>query len=97
MTGKALSMDNVDLTQLAGHGLSTAAIIGTWFGWLPHAAAAAALIWYIIQIYSSVPVQNWMHTRRMRRLASIKREMARIEAAELLHGDHERRHAKHRD
>lgn len=93
MTGKAVSMENVDLTQLAGHGLSTAAIIGTFAGLLPAAAAGAAFIWYCIQIYSSRPVQEWLHARRVRRLAAIKREMVKLEAAEERH----KVPSKHRD
>lgn len=78
-------MDNIDLGALTGHSLSVAAIVGSFFGWFTPLAALAAFIWYCIQIYSSKPVQEWLHSRRLRRLARIKKEMARLEAAEMLH------------
>jgi hypothetical protein len=36
---------------LAGETISIVAVIGTLAGWLPDAAAGAALIWYLIHIY----------------------------------------------
>lgn len=82
---------NFDLGALTGHGLSTFAIIGAAFGWFTPLAAFAAFIWYCIQIYTSKPVQDFLHNRRIRRLASLKKEMARLEASELVRDS---RHAR---
>ena len=76
-------MENeLDLSHLLGHIFSAGAIIGTFIGWLPGVAAVVALIWYMIQIYESKSVQNWLRTRRMRRLAAYKIAIAQLEAEE---------------
>lgn len=75
---------NIDLSQLTGHGLSIGAIIGSLFGWAPPVAAFAALVWYSIQIFDSDRVQNFLHQRRIRKLAALRKQIAAIEAVELI-------------
>jgi hypothetical protein len=47
----------------AAHTASIGVLVGTFTGLLPPLAALFAIIWYIIEIYQSVPVQkaiaNW--------------------------------------
>lgn len=87
-----------DLTQITGHGLSVGAIIGSLFGWAPPVAAIAAFVWYLIQIYESKYVQRFLHNRRIRKLAKLRKEIAYIEAAELIrnqpHPDHHKKHER---
>ena len=75
-------MNEMNFTSWLGHGFSGAAILGTLLGWFPHVAALVAIIWYAIQIYESATVQTWFHTRRLRRIAKLKKAMARLEAQE---------------
>jgi hypothetical protein len=67
------------ITQLTGHSISLAAIFGTLFGWFPPVAAAAAFIWYSIQIYESKTFQHWHRNRMMMRRA---RKLAKLRARE---------------
>lgn len=57
-------------------GISAAAIVGAFMGYLPALAGLAGLIWYGIQIYESKTVQK--HIRRLRIKARAKR---RVKAA----------------
>ena|ERR1035437_8677428 len=57
--------DNFNLTAWVGGLTSIGAIFSTLFGWVPPIAAVFALIWYMIQIYDSEPVQKY-RTRRLR-------------------------------
>jgi hypothetical protein len=47
-----------DYSHVWGHFVATVAIIGTFAGYLPYAAATAAFIWYILQIWESPVVQK---------------------------------------
>lgn len=67
-----------------GHTLSGAAIIGTLLGYFPAVAAAVAMLWYVVQLYESRTVQRWLQSRRLRKIAKLKIEMARLEALELV-------------
>jgi len=77
-------MQNLDLSNLAAQGLSLAAIVGAFMRLVPEVAAFAALVWYIILIYQSATVQHWLHARRVRKIAKLKREMAKLEATEMI-------------
>jgi hypothetical protein len=59
--------------------LSAGAIIGTFVGWLPAAAALAGFVWYLIQIWESKTVQDWLNKRLMLRKA---RRIAKLRAKE---------------
>ncbi len=50
--------------SLAGDVLGAGAIVGTFLGYLPLAAAFLALIWYVIQIWESRTVQHWWRNRQ---------------------------------
>ncbi len=75
-------MENFDPLAWTGHSLSTAAILGSLFGFLPGVAAGAAFIWYCICIYQSQTVQLYLHTRRLRKMAALKSKLARLAARE---------------
>lgn len=62
---------------------SAAAIVGTVAGWFPYFAAFVGLCYYLLQIYESATLQTWFHTRRLRKLASLKKLVASLEAQEL--------------
>ncbi len=47
-------------------GISAAAIVATFMGYLPAFAALAAIIWYAVQIYESKTIQRWVRLRRLR-------------------------------
>ena len=68
-----------------GHALSPIAVIGTVVGWFPAIASAVALIFYLLQMYESKTCQRWLTSRRLRKIAKLKIEMARLEALELVH------------
>jgi hypothetical protein len=67
-----------------GHTLSGAALVGSIIGWFPGVAAVVALLWYGIQIYESKTYQAWKRGRRLRQMATLRIEMARLEALELV-------------
>lgn len=81
-------MDNFDFPNLTGHGISIMAILIAWTGVLSPImaglATTAAFIYYLVSIYSSKAVQQYIHSRRLRKLARLKKEQARIEAALLV-------------
>ena len=77
-------MGDFNLVSWVGHSLSVSAIFGAMVGFFPSVAALVALIWYIIQIYQSDPVQRYLRSRRLRKIAKLKLEMARLEALELV-------------
>lgn len=77
---------NLQLDNATGQGISLVAIVGSILGWFPALAAAAAFLWYLILIYQSKTVQRWLHARRVRRVKTLKRELARLEAAEQIMG-----------
>ena len=62
------------------NGASGVAIITTIVGWLPPMAAVVALIWYIIQIYESDTIQNWIRGKRVRKIARMKARVLMMEA-----------------
>ena len=69
------------LAKWTGNGVSTVAILGTFFGWFPYIAAFAAFVWYVIQIWESKTTQEWW----VRRAATIKaRQIAKLQAKEKL-------------
>ena len=69
------------LIKWVGNGVSTVAIIGTFFGWFPYVAAFAAFTWYVIQIWESRTTQEWW----TRRNANIRaRRISRLQAKEKL-------------
>jgi len=73
---------NFDPLAWTGHSLSTLAILGSLAGIFPGVAALAAFVWYCICIYQSATVQLWLKTRRLRKIASLKKKLATIEARE---------------
>jgi len=50
----------------AANFLSLGAILGSLYGIITPLAAVAALIWYLLQIYESKLVQDWLKHRRAR-------------------------------
>jgi hypothetical protein len=76
--------DGQGIISWIGHSLSGAALVGSIVGWFPGVAAVVALLWYGIQIYESKTYQNWKQGRRLRKLAVLRIEMARLEALELV-------------
>lgn len=58
-------------------GLSAAAIVGAFMGYLPALAGLAGLIWYAIQIWESKTVQKWVRVRRSKARRK-RREQASI-------------------
>jgi uncharacterized membrane-anchored protein len=73
-------MDSQHINQWLGNGASVAAIVGTIAGILPSFAALVALIWYAIQIYESPTIQRWVASRRHRKIARLKVQLAELEA-----------------
>jgi hypothetical protein len=69
MSVREMGMDNFNPLAWAGNIVSLGAIVGTFMGWLPAVAAVVAFTWYSIQIWESHTVQNWLHTRRERKIA----------------------------
>jgi hypothetical protein len=67
-----------------GHMFSGITLAGAIVGWFPGVAALVALAWYTIQIYESKTFQRWKTSRRLRQIAKLKVEMARLEALELV-------------
>lgn len=78
------------LTAWVGHSLSGTAILGSLVGLFPPIAAAAAFIWYLIQVYESRTFQHWFRNRQMKyrakKLAKLRAQekivLAKIEAIE---------------
>mgnify|MGYP001603714389 CR=1 FL=1 len=66
-----------------GLAICPVAIFGSLLGWFPGVASLVALIFYLLQIYESASVQTWLHTRRLRQIAILKKKMAILEAREL--------------
>lgn len=56
-----------DNQVILAHAISTSTIIMTVLGWLPAMAAAAAFLWYVISIYETKTVQDWLTARRRRK------------------------------
>jgi hypothetical protein len=77
-------MQDFDLLSWAGHSLSWISILGVVIGWLPSVAVLLAILWYVLQIWDSRHVQTWISNRRVRKLAKLKIEMARLTALELI-------------
>jgi hypothetical protein len=83
-------MEDVSVIGWIGHSLSSAAILGTIFGFFPYFAALLAAVWYLIQIYESRTFQHWFRNRlmkhRAKRLAQLRAKekivVARIVALE---------------
>lgn len=67
-------MNHQRVLNYSADGISAAAILATFAGWLPPLAGLAGLIWYGIQIYESKTVQK--HVRRLRLKAIRKRREA---------------------
>ena len=81
---RMLHMEDFNLPSVAGHSFSGLAILGSLVGWFPPIAVLLAIVWYVIQIYESNTVQKWRQARRVKKIATLKIEMARLEALELL-------------
>lgn len=63
-----------------GNGISLGAIITTFAGLTPAIAAFVAAVWYLVKIYESKTVQEWLAKKRHRRLARLRAEIASLEA-----------------
>lgn len=57
-------MNQLDADHIVGHVASLIAIMGAIAGYLPEAAAGAALIWYLLQVWESKTVTRWRARRR---------------------------------
>lgn len=77
-------MEELSFGAWLGHMFSTGAILGTLWGVFPPIAVMLAIIWYLLQIYESKRVQMWLSSRRLRKIARLKLEQARLEAIELV-------------
>lgn len=85
-------MMDTPVTQWIGHSLSLGVIVATLAQFLPAFAAAAAAIWYAVQIYESDTCQHWLEKRRMkhkaRKIASLRAQqkvlLAELEALEIV-------------
>lgn len=55
-----------DHLQVTGHIISLGAIISSMVGLLPAIAALGAIIWYMVSIYETKTVQDWLARRRER-------------------------------
>ena len=87
MSNKVWQMqDDFNFFSWVGHTISIGALGATFLGLLPPLAASCALLWYLLQFYESRTVQLWLHGRRVRKLATLKKEMARLEAQEVIAG-----------
>jgi len=72
--------DQFDLSHIIAHIFSGSTIVVAFLGYFPAVAAIVALIWYGIQIYESHTVQRWLSTRRERKIATLRKDLARYEA-----------------
>jgi len=78
------SMYDFNLSAFFGHIFSGAAVVGSLVNVFPAVAASVALVWYLIQVYESKWMQTRLSTRRLRQIARLKVEIARLEALELV-------------
>jgi hypothetical protein len=74
-----------DLSHIAGHTISTLAIIGAWIGLMPAIASIAALAWYALQFYESKTVQRWIRSRRQRKIAKYTRLLQELNEKDQKH------------
>ena len=77
-------MTDFNWTAWIGNLVSPFAIVGVVFGWFPTIAIMLAIIWYLVQLYESHFMQTRMGDRRLRRMAKLRIEIAKLEALELL-------------
>ena len=68
-----------DMSHWAGHLISLFALTGSLFGVNPAIAGVAALIWYVIQIYESRTIQDWVQKRNARKIVKLQAELAALE------------------
>lgn len=78
-------MGDVNISAWIGNVLSPLTIFGVVIGWFPTIAILMAILWYTIQVYEWRGTQSWMGNRRVRKIARLRIEVARLEAIELLH------------
>lgn len=71
-----------DWIWYTAHAISPVAIIATVFGFIPAFAALVAIVFYLIEIYETATIQTWLHTRRIRKVATLKIRLALLEASE---------------
>ena len=67
-----------------GHIMSPLTVVGVMLGWFPVFAVVLAVLWYLVQLYESRFVQTRLGVRRVRKMAKLKIEMAKLEALELI-------------
>jgi hypothetical protein len=65
--------------HLAGHTVSISLIVGTLAGWFGPIAGLAALIWYLLQIWSDPVVKGWRQRHRENRLLKLRRKIEDLE------------------
>lgn len=77
--GKGLHMDNLDLPNITGHGLSLVAIFLAWIGVLTPVmaflATSAAFLFYMVSILSSSFTQKWLKNRRRNKLHRLQKQL----------------------
>ena len=78
-------MGDFNITAWIGNTLSPLTIFGVVIGWFPTIAIAMAIFWYAIQLYEWRGTQNMIANRRVRKIARLRIEVARLEALERLH------------
>jgi hypothetical protein len=82
--GSVADMTELSIPAWVGNILSPVTIVGVVVGWFPTIAIILAIVWYSVQLWECGPVQRWRGSRRLRQLAKLKIEMARLEALELV-------------
>ena len=89
------TMGDYNWASWVGNTLSPVTIFGVVVGWFPTVAVILAILWYFIQFYEWRGTQNWMGNRRVRKIARLRIEIARLEAIELLHNPIDRSAIRH--
>ena len=69
----------MDTYHVTGHGLSLLAIVGAILGMIPALAAVLAVIFYVIQIWESKTVREWLKKRRLAKLHSLRNKIMVLE------------------
>jgi hypothetical protein len=77
-------MGDFNFATWIGNTLSPITVFGVVIGWFPSIAIVLAVVWYMVQLWECGPVTRWRATHRLRRIAKLKIEMARLEALELV-------------
>lgn len=78
------SGNGFNISTWVGNGASLGAIAISFAGYIPALAAGVALVWYLIQIFESHTVQQWIRDRRLRQIARLKAQAVKLQAQALI-------------